>query len=133
MPAYVLSKIGDALNDRKKAFNGSKVLVLGVAYKPDVEDLRESPALDLIQLLQEKRVEIQYNDPYVPSFDVEGLALTSVKLTDEVLMSADCVVITTNHSSYDWGWIVENSKLIVDTRNATAGVNCAGSAVVVKL
>jgi UDP-N-acetyl-D-glucosamine dehydrogenase len=130
MPSYVLNKIGDALNDRKKPLNGSKVLVLGVAYKPDVEDLRESPALDLIHLLIGKGADVQYHDPYVPSFEVEGLAMTSINLSDQSLQNSDCVVITTNHSSYDWQWITEHSRLIVDTRNATSGLDSTDATIV---
>jgi len=125
MPAYVLNKVVDALNDRKKPLNGSKVLVLGVAYKPDVDDLRESPALDLIHLLRGKGADVRYHDPHVPSFEVEALAMSSIELTAQELQSSDCVVITTDHSSYEWEWIVKNSQLIVDTRNATKGIASA--------
>ena len=132
MPQYVLGKIADALNEAGQPLNGSRVLILGVAYKAGVGDLRESPALDLIHLLQEKGADVAYHDPYVPRFDVDGLAMACVGLDRDALHTADCVVITTDHSAYDWEWVVQNSRLIVDTRNATRGVP-AGGARVVKL
>ncbi|MFQ5592891.1 MAG: nucleotide sugar dehydrogenase [Anaerolineae bacterium] len=132
MPQYVLGKIADALNESAKPLKGSQVLVLGVAYKADVGDLRESPALDLIHLLQEKGVDVAYHDPYVPHLDVDGLVMTGVSLDRDALRAADCVVIAADHSSYDWEWVVENSRLVVDTRNATREVR-AGEARVVKL
>ncbi len=132
MPQYVLAKIADALNDAGKPLKGSRVLILGVAYKADVGDLRESPALDLIHLLQEKGADVAYHDPYVPHFDIDGLAMTGVSLDRDALQATDCVVITADHSSYDWEWVVENSRLVVDTRNATRDVR-ASDARVVKL
>lgn len=119
MPHYVLTKIIDALNDQEKPLKGSKVLLLGVAYKQDVGDLRESPALDLIYLLQAKGADVIYHDPYVPQFSEEDLSMTSVNLDEAILQQTDCVVITAAHSFYNWQWIVENSRLVVDTRNAT--------------
>ena len=132
MPEYVLNRVVVALNDDEKALKGSKVLVLGVTYKADVGDIRESPALDLIQLLREKGAEVAYHDPFVPDFEVDGLTAARVELDEERLRWADCVVIATAHSSYDWRWIVDNSRLILDTRNATKGVS-VNSARVVKL
>ncbi|MFQ5344100.1 MAG: nucleotide sugar dehydrogenase, partial [Anaerolineae bacterium] len=132
MPQYVLGKIADGLNEAGKPLKGSRVLILGVAYKAGVSDLRESPALDLIHLLQEKGADVAYHDPYVPRFDVDDLAMTGVSLNRHALRTADCVVITADHSSYDWEWVVENSRLVVDTRNATRDVR-AGGARVVKL
>lgn len=122
MPHYVLGKIADALNEEGKALKGSRVLILGVAYKADVDDLRESPALDLIHLLREKGAVVSYHDPYVPCLAVDGLGMTTVTLDEETLRGADCVVIMTAHSAYTWPWIVGNSRLMVDTRNATKGV-----------
>lgn len=122
MPEYVVDKVTAALNDACKAINGSRILILGVAYKADVGDLRESPALDIIHRLQEKGADITYHDPYVPHLDRSGIMLDRVGLDSDALQQADCVVITTDHSSYDWRWIVDNSRLIVDTRNATRGV-----------
>lgn len=132
MPQHVLNKISDALNADGKPLNGSKVLILGVAYKADINDLRESPALDLIHLLQEKGAHIDYHDPHVPYLTADGLDLTSVALAEETLQMADCVVITTAHSTYDWQWVAENSHLIVDTRNATKRLDTI-SARIVKL
>ena len=132
MPHYVLGTIADALNEDGKPLKGSRVLTLGVAYKADVGDIRESPALDLIRLLQEKSADVVYHDPYVPRLDVDGLKMASVSLDKDTLQAADCVVITTAHSSYNWEWVVRNSRLVVDTRNATKGV-IANPARIVKL
>jgi UDP-N-acetyl-D-glucosamine dehydrogenase len=123
MPAHVAGRVADALNDARKPLNGSRVLLLGVAYKPNVGDIRESPALDLIELLLGKGVEVTYNDPYVAQIELEGSAFDSVMLTEEVLKTADCVVITTDHAEYDWQWVVDNSQLIIDTRNATGSIS----------
>ena len=86
-------------------------------------DIRESPALDLIELLQGKGVEVTYNDPYVARIELAGNVLNSIMLDDEALKTADCVVITTDHSTYDWQWVVDNSQLIIDTRNATGSIS----------
>jgi UDP-N-acetyl-D-glucosamine dehydrogenase len=118
MPRYVVGKIQDALNRNRKAINGSRILVLGVAYKPNVSDLRESPALDVIGLLQQKGAVVDYHDPYVTEFQHESLQLKSVPDLEGALQQADCVVITTDHSVYNWKKILERSKLVVDTRNA---------------
>jgi UDP-N-acetyl-D-glucosamine dehydrogenase len=121
MPYYVVEKGGEALNRVKKSLNGSKVLILGVAYKKDIDDMRESPSLRLIELFREKKCEVHYNDPYVPKlprtrkykFDMESVALTK-----ENLVKYDLVVLSTDHSDYDYKMIAENAKLIVDSRNA---------------
>jgi UDP-N-acetyl-D-glucosamine dehydrogenase len=118
MPEYVVSKVGDALNDECKAIKGSKILVLGVAYKPNVSDVRESPAIDLIHLLQEKGGRVDFHDPYVDDLADEGILLHSIKLTGESLANADCVIIVTHHDSYDWSQIRDQAPLIVDTRHA---------------
>jgi UDP-N-acetyl-D-glucosamine dehydrogenase len=131
MPQYVLDKIADALNEEGKSLKGSRVLILGVTYKADVSDLRESPALDLMHLLHAKGAKVAYHDPYVPQLEMEDL-MTRVTLDRETLQRADCVVITTAHRSYDWEWVLENSQLVVDTRNATKDVR-ANLAWVVKL
>ena len=123
MPMYVLGKIADELNESGKSLKGSRILILGVAYKANVSDARESPALDLMRLLLKRGVELAYHDPYVPEVDVEGQLLTGVKLDLNRLRWADCVVITTAHDVFDWTWVVENSALVVDTRNATAHVS----------
>ncbi|MCW5865400.1 MAG: nucleotide sugar dehydrogenase [Anaerolineae bacterium] len=121
MPDYVVGKVGDALNAERKAINGSRVLVLGVAYKRDVGDVRESPALDVIHLLQQRGAEVSYHDPYVGSLRREGLDLDSAPLTDATLAAADCVVVVTDHSAFDWDHIGATARLIVDTRNALKG------------
>jgi len=94
------------------------VLILGVAYKPDIDDLRESPALDVILYLKQKGVQVSYHDPYIPSIHHEEIDLESITNLDEGVKTADCVAIITNHSSYDYDQILENANLIVDTRNA---------------
>ena len=118
MPAYVVDKIGSALNDDRKAINGSTVLLLGAAYKPNVGDVRESPALDVIHLLREKGAEVQYHDPYVSQLTIDGDTYESIRLTEQTLADADCVVIITNHDFYDWTCVANAAKVIVDTRNA---------------
>ena len=118
MPEYVVGKVVDALNGERKAVNGSHVLILGVAYKPNVGDVRESPALDIIHLLQARGAVVSYHDPFVPSITTELFALESIQLTATALQQADCVVIVTNHDCYDWGSIADQARLIVDTRNA---------------
>lgn len=132
MPHYVLGKIVHALNRERKALNGSQVLVLGVTYKADIGDLRESPALDLLHLLSEEGAQVEYHDPYVPALRIDGLRMESVNLDEHVLGGADCVVIATAHSSYDWAWVAAHSRLMVDTRNALKGIPL-GQARVVKL
>jgi len=122
MPYYVASRIMEALNASGKSLNGARVLVLGVAYKKDVEDVRESPSVKLIQLLREKGASLSYNDPYVGRIQIAEDILTSVELADELLSLADCVVIATDHSCYDWERIASQSKLIFDTRGATKGL-----------
>jgi len=118
MPRYAVSKIQDALNLQKKSLNGSKVLILGVAYKPDIDDLRESPALDVALYLKQKGAEVSYHDPYIPSINHEEIELESVTNLIKGIKTADCVAIITNHSSYDYDQILKDAKLIVDTRNA---------------
>ena len=118
MPGFVVSKVSDALNEERKALNGSRILILGVAYKPNVNDVRESPAMDVIILLQEKGAVVTYHDPYVPSLEYEGFDLSSISLTDAELESSDCVLILTHHDNFDWPTIADKSRLIVDTRHA---------------
>ncbi len=121
MPHYVVSKVNDALNDFRKSINGSNVLILGVSYKKDIDDLRESPALDVIQLLSRRGAKVMYHDPYVPEIEFEATTLKSVPLED-ALSQSDCVVIVTNHSSIDYGKVESLAKVILDTRNATRGI-----------
>lgn len=119
MPEHVVSKVADALNDKAKAVKGSKILIIGVAYKPNISDVRESPALDVIHLLQEKGADVSYVDPFVATLAHEGLDLQASELNNSLLKSADCVVIITNHKLYDYEMIVRESTLLIDTRNAT--------------
>jgi UDP-N-acetyl-D-glucosamine dehydrogenase len=119
MPYYVVSRIMDALNARGKSLHGARVLVLGVAYKKDVEDTRESPSLKLIQLLGEKRASVCYNDPYVANIRVSESTMTSVELTDKRLSKVDCVVIATDHTCYDYKDIAEKASFVFDTRGIT--------------
>ena len=122
MPEYVVERVSLLLNEHGKSIKGSRILVLGVAYKRDIKDTRESPALDVIKLLEKRGAEISYNDPYVPHLNMDDLDHKSVKLTNKLLKSCDCTVIVTDHSSYNYRWIVANSKLVMDTRNATRQV-----------
>ncbi len=123
MPVYVVGKVMDALNEIRKPVNGSKVLILGVAYKRDINDLRESPALDVIRLLGDRGAEVSYHDPYVPDLHHESMPLESVPLTADALHEADCVVIVTDHTSFDYNWIATESAVIVDSRNALKNVS----------
>ncbi|MBY0551203.1 MAG: nucleotide sugar dehydrogenase [Candidatus Obscuribacterales bacterium] len=121
MPAYVVSNTTLALNKFAKAVNGSKILILGVAYKPNVEDVRESPGFTLIEMFRELGAQVDYNDPYVPQTRKtrrHNLLMKSIPLSAQMLASYDCVVVATDHSSYDWQLISNNAKLIIDTRNA---------------
>ena len=120
MPDVVVNKVSLALNDERKAVRGSRVLVLGVAYKKDIEDMRESPALDVIRLLEEHGAEVAYHDPHVPRYKEDGHERISVALTDDVLARADAVVIVTDHSAVDYQRLVDKASLVVDTRNALA-------------
>ena len=123
MPYHVLDSVARALNRHKKALNGSKVLVLGVAYKKDIDDLRESPALTIIELLQKEGAQVSYNDPYFPEVGRGRKYDLQMKCTPlDDLAGFDCVLIVTDHSDYDYEKIVRESKLIVDTRNATRGI-----------
>ena len=117
MPHFVVEKVQNALNDRAKALNGSHVHIVGVAYKRDIDDVRESPALDIIHVLNKRGARVTYSDPYVPSLRVDGIQLTASSLQDE-LSRADCVVIVTDHTETDYTGLVRDADLIVDTRNA---------------
>ncbi len=119
MPAYVVTKVGDALNDFEKSLRGASILVLGISYKADVGDIRESPAMDIIEMLKEKGAEVSYHDPFVDAISVNELNMDSVELDEARVENSDCVVITTDHSSFDYAWIVKKAQCIVDTRNAT--------------
>jgi UDP-N-acetyl-D-glucosamine dehydrogenase len=118
MPEHVATKVADALNTRGKSVKGARILILGIAYKKNVSDYRESPAFEIIHFLSQKGAVVTYNDPHVPCFQEGELKMKSVKLTPELLKKSDCVVVVTDHTDYDYGWIVKNACLIVDTRNA---------------
>jgi UDP-N-acetyl-D-glucosamine dehydrogenase len=132
MPRYVVSRVMEALNDRGKALKGSKVLVLGAAYKPDIDDVRESPALDVIGLLKKKGGIVEYHDPYIPHIhhETDGWHMDSVHDVMQSVREADAVVIITNHKSYDYQAIVENAVFVFDSRNATRAVAQGGDRVV---
>jgi len=132
MPRVAVQKVQDALNSVGKPVKGSRILVLGVAYKPDVSDLRESPALDVIGLLGKKGARVAYHDPYVPEVKHDSWNLRCVPNLHTALKSADCVIITTHHSAYDWDMVLRMSRLIVDTRNAL-GAKGKASAKVTRL
>jgi UDP-N-acetyl-D-glucosamine dehydrogenase len=121
MPRYVVSRILEALNDRGKHLKGSKVLVLGVAYKPDIDDVRESPALDVIGLMQKKGAIVEYHDPYIPHIhhEYDGWQMDSVKDMMKSVKEADAVIIVTNHKEYDYKAIIDSAKFVFDSRNAT--------------
>jgi UDP-N-acetyl-D-glucosamine dehydrogenase len=132
MPEHVARTVGDLLNEDRIALNGARILILGVAYKGDVSDIRESPALDIIALLEAKGADIRYHDPYVPEVRLGTRTAKSVDLTDEVIASADLVVIITNHSAVDYERLVAGAHRVYDTRNATRNLT-AGKEKVRKL
>jgi UDP-N-acetyl-D-glucosamine dehydrogenase len=133
MPHYVVTKTMEALNERRKSLKGSKVLVLGLAYKKDIDDLRESPSIELIELLRKKGAKVDYNDPFIPRTHKQrqhDLKMVSKKLSAKILAGYDVVLISTDHSDYDYGWIVRHARLVVDARNATSAVRGAAKKVV---
>lgn len=119
MPYFAVEKIGSVLNQYGKPLKNSNVCILGVTYKKDVNDVRESPAIEIIKILQEKGANVSYIDPFVRELSEDGVMLKSKQLTTKFLKSQDCVVITTDHSLFNWEWIVKNSKRVIDFRNAT--------------
>lgn len=119
MPEYVINKLNDALNDKGKSVKRSRILVLGVAYKNDIDDVRESPAIDFINQLRKKGAKVIYHDPFIADLGHEGIALKSVPLTVSTVKSVDAVVIITKHKAIDYKWLVSKAKLVIDTRNAT--------------
>ena len=121
MPAFWVRKVAEQLNEDSRSVRGADVLVIGVAYKKDIDDLRESPALDVIGLLKHQGARITYHDPYVARFTDEKTVHESVELTSEVVRAADCVVITTDHSMIDWSMVAEHARCVVDTRHVLAG------------
>jgi len=122
MPLHVVEKVGLALNSIRKSINGSRVLILGVAYKANIDDIRESPALDILRLLAERGAQVGYHDPLVPKIDLSELHVESVELSDEMLRECDCAVLVTAHRDLDYARILEQSRLVLDTRNAWKGV-----------
>jgi UDP-N-acetyl-D-glucosamine dehydrogenase len=118
MPLFWVRKVAETLNGQGKAVRGATVLVLGVAYKPDIDDIRESPALDIIRLLEGQGARVSYADPHVPAFSEDGREFRAVALTPETVAAADCVMVVTNHSAVDYRMIKRNARLVVDTRNA---------------
>ena len=135
MPQYVVDRVADALNEDGKAVKGCRVCVLGVAYKKDVDDSRESPAFEILERLRDRGAELSYNDPHVPTLPRmrhHDLNLDSVELTPDFLAEQDCVVLVTDHSAYNYARIVAHTRLFVDTRNATAGCKVPAGCRVVK-
>ncbi|ADU26236.1 nucleotide sugar dehydrogenase [Ethanoligenens harbinense] len=122
MPEYIIGRVSRILNRQKKPLNGSRVFLLGVAYKPDIDDLRESPVLKIITLLEREGAEVCYNDPFIPSFTHEGKTYESIPLDEAALQNADVTVITTNHSAYDPAFIAAHAPAVFDTRGATRDV-----------
>ena len=122
MPHHIVAKVTAALNSQKKAVNGSRLLFLGVAYKANIDDTRESPALDIMHMLEQQGATVEYHDTWVPALNSEVFHLKSRPLSPTTLKRADCVVITTAHENIDWKLVAKASRLIVDTRNALSGV-----------
>jgi UDP-N-acetyl-D-glucosamine dehydrogenase len=120
MPSYVVEKVAQALNEERKPVNGSRVLVVGVAYKPDIDDIRESPALDVMRLLEQDGAEVVFHDPYISSYREDGHTRSGVELTKDELHRADAVVIVTNHKNINYQMLMDQAGLIVDSRNAMA-------------
>jgi UDP-N-acetyl-D-glucosamine dehydrogenase len=133
MPHYVVAKTLDAMNERGRSLKGARVLVLGLAYKKDIDDVRESPSIELIEILKEKGAKVDYNDPYIPmthKMREHNLKMKSKPLSAKMLKGYDIVLISTDHSCYDYKWIVKNAKMVVDTRNATANVKSGRSKII---
>lgn len=130
MPEHVVERVAEALNERCKSVKGSHILVMGVTYKENVADVRESPALDIIDLLELRGADVVYTDPYVPCLSRESNTLQSVALTPQLLISTDCTVIAANHHQFDWEMVTKHASLIVDCRNATRNVKSPKAAIV---
>ncbi len=122
MPYYVVNRLSDIMNEKGKSIKNSKIFILGVTYKKDVNDLRESSAIPVIEEILHRGGKVSYNDPYVDAIHENRLNLKSVKLTKKALSTSDCTVILTDHSVYDYHWIVKNSRLVFDTKNGTRGI-----------
>jgi UDP-N-acetyl-D-glucosamine dehydrogenase len=121
MPRYVVAKVAEALNRDRKPVNGSRILVLGVSYKPDVDDTRESPALDILELLRGMGAAVEYHDPFVPALTLESGGLESIELTAETLAGCDAVVITADHRNVDYDLVLEHARIVVDPRDGLRG------------
>ncbi len=132
MPGHVVSRITETLNPHRKSINGSRILILGVAYKADVNDTRESPAVEIVRRLRASGATVAYHDPLVSELCEADPPLKSLPLTAKLVRGQDAVVIVTDHRSIDYGWLVRHARLVVDTRNATRGIR-RGSDKVVKL
>jgi UDP-N-acetyl-D-glucosamine dehydrogenase len=134
MPRYVVDRLAEALNDRRLSVRGSKVLILGMAYKRDIDDPRESPGFELMELLLARGAEVSYHDPHIPVLPrmrrYPNLAMESVPLSAELVAAQDCVLIATDHTSLDYAWIVAHARLVVDTRNATRHVTASRDKIV---
>lgn len=122
MPAFVVEKVAKALNDERKPVNGSNILVLGVAYKRDIDDVRESPALDVIRLLEEQGATVNFHDPFIPTIREDGHVRQGVELSPRMLAATDAVVIVTDHRQVDYQSVIDHASLIVDSRNITSGL-----------
>jgi UDP-N-acetyl-D-glucosamine dehydrogenase len=123
MPEHVVERVGDFLNEDRIAVNGSRILILGAAYKANVSDMRESPALDVMKLLRAKGAEVSYHDPHVPEVDLDGTVLKAQDLTDDLIAGSDMVVIVTDHAAVDTARVVARAQRVFDTRNATRGIS----------
>jgi UDP-N-acetyl-D-glucosamine dehydrogenase len=134
MPSYVVGRVADALNERGRAVKGSRITLLGMAYKKDVDDPRESPGFELMDLLMKKGADLDYNDPHIPVLPsmrhYPQICMASRDLTADYLRTRDCVLIVTDHSAYDWAWIAEHASLVVDTRDAMRAVNVGRAKIV---
>ena len=130
MPHFIVRKLSRILNERKKPLNGSKVLILGVAYKKNTDDVRESPGVEIYRLLKNEKCSVGYSDSYVKSFEEEGKLLRSKKISAQMLQKYDCVVVATDHTTYDYAFILKNAKLVFDTRCAFKNIK---SSKIVKL
>ena len=130
MPEYVVRKVARALNQDRKSVNGSRILILGIAYKKDIDDMRESPAFDVMRLLEERGAIVDYHDPHVPRFRDHGLERSGVALTAEALSTADAVVIVTDHTGVDYQFVVDHAGVVVDTRNATVKTKASKARIV---
>jgi UDP-N-acetyl-D-glucosamine dehydrogenase len=130
MPEYVVRKVARALNHDRKSVNGSRILILGIAYKKDIDDMRESPAFDVMRLLEERGAIVDYHDPHVPRFREHGHERAGVALTAEALAAADTVVIVTDHTGVDYQFVVDHAGVVVDTRNATSRTTASKARIV---